>query len=203
MSRTTWAASAAFAMALLASYSVEAQDEAPTAATVERVEIVNNQYLPTETLLYYVSTKAGDRFEESRLKDDFRRLWDTGFLDDLVLEADDGRQGKIVRFRVVERKRIQIVDFRGSKELSTSQIDDELKKREATIRLDTFYDMTKARKVEAILREMLQVKGRPFATVKHENRNVGGSGTQVSFTITDGPRAKLKEVSLRRELGVQ
>ena len=194
MRTTVWAVLATLSIALAVARPAGAEEQAP-APVVESIEILNNQFLQRETLLYYVATKPGDRFEESRLKDDFRRLWDTGFLDDLVLEAVDGRKGKIVRFRVVERKRIQIVDYRGSKELSTTQIEDELKKREAKIKLDTFYDMTKARKVEAILREMLLAKGHPFAVVKHENKNVGGAGTQVSFTITDGPRAKLKEVN--------
>jgi hypothetical protein len=31
---------------------------------------------------------------------DFRRLWDTGFLDDLQIEVVDGAAGKVVRFKV-------------------------------------------------------------------------------------------------------
>ena len=163
-------------------------------AVVERVEILNNQYLPRETLLFYVSTKAGDRYDERRLKEDFQRLWETGFLEDLVLEAVDGPQGKVVRFRVSERKRIQIVDFRGSKELSTSNIEDALKENDAQIRIDTFYDPAKARRVESLIKAMLAAKGRPFAEVKHEAKNIGGAGQQLSFVIDDGPRAKVKEV---------
>ena len=34
---------------------------------VERVEITNNQFLQTETLLFYVSTKPGDRYDERRV----------------------------------------------------------------------------------------------------------------------------------------
>ena len=60
--------------------------------------------------------------------DDFRRLWDTGFLDDLLLDVRDGPRGKTVTFVVRERKRIQIVDYRGNKSLTTSTIEDELKK---------------------------------------------------------------------------
>ena len=187
-----WLASASLLGLLAIPAPGRAQEEGPL---VERIEILNNQFLQKETLLYYVSTKSGDRYEEARLKDDFRRLWDTGFLEDLQLDVVDGQRGKVVRFRIVERKRIQIVDYRGSKELSTTQIEDELKKRDAKIKLDTFYDITKARKVESILREMLHAKGRPFATIKHENKNIGGSGTQVSFVITDGARAKVKEVN--------
>jgi outer membrane protein insertion porin family len=164
------------------------------APVVERVEVTGNQYLQRETLLFYVSTKPGDVYDERKLRGDFRRLWDTGFLDDLQVEALDGERGKIVRFKVTERKRIQIVDYRGSKELTTTTIEDELKKKDAQIKVDTFYDPAKARKVEAILKEMLAQKGRAFATVKHEAKNIGGSGQQLSFIIDDGPKAKVHEI---------
>jgi outer membrane protein insertion porin family len=163
-------------------------------ATVVSVDVTGNQFLQRETLLFYVQTKLGDPYDVRKLREDFRRLWDTGFLDDLRVEADDAPGGKRVRFVVAERKRIQIVDFRGSKELTTSNIEDELKKREAQIKIDTFYDAAKARKVESIIKEMLGAKGRPFATVKHEAKAVGGSGQQLSFTIDDGPKAKIKQI---------
>jgi len=172
-----------------------AQEAAPDeAALVARVEVANNQYIPRETLLFYVSTKAGDRYDERRLRDDFRRLWDAGFLEDLVLDVQGSPQGKVVTFRVQERKRVQIVDYRGSKALTTTNIEDELKKREATLRVDTFYDVAKARRVEAVIKEMLAEKGRPFATVKIDAKPIGAAGQQVSFVIDDGPKAKVKKI---------
>jgi outer membrane protein insertion porin family len=173
--------------------AASAQEE--PAPLVERVEILNNQFLQKETLLFYVSTKAGDRFDERRLRDDFRRLWDTGFLDDLQVEARDGAKGKIVLFRVSERKRVQIVDYRGSKALSTTTIEDELKKRELALKIDTFYDPAKARRVEEVIKEMLDAKGRPFGTAKHDAKTIGGAGMQVSFVIDDGPKAKVKAIN--------
>ena len=70
----------------------------------------------------------------SACAEDFRRLWDTGFLDDLLLDVRDGAKGKIVSFVVSERKRIQIVDYRGSKALTTTNIEDELKKKDAAVK---------------------------------------------------------------------
>ena len=102
--------------------------------------------------------------------------------------------GKIVTFRVNERKRIQIVDYRGIKSLTTTTIEDELKKREAGLKIDTFYDLGKARRVETIIKEMLAEKGRPFATVRHEAKPMGGPGMQVSFVVDEGPKAKVKEI---------
>ncbi|HEU0108191.1 MAG TPA: outer membrane protein assembly factor BamA, partial [Vicinamibacteria bacterium] len=173
----------------------EAPDEEAAAPLVERVEIARNQFLSAETLRFYISTKPGDRYDQLRLREDFRRLWDTGFVDDLSIDVRDSPSGgKVITFVVSERKRIQIVDFRGSKALSKSTIEDELKKKDAALKVDTFYDLGKTRHVEHILREMLADKGRPFATVRHDAKPVGSSGLQVSFVVDDGPKAKVKRV---------
>ena len=191
----------AFAIASLllgvVSLAGPARAQEPTAQPaplIERIEILNNQFLQRETLQFYISSKAGEPYDERKLRADFKRLWDTGFLDDLRIEAVDGPNGKVVSFVVTERRRIQIVDFRGSKELTKSTIEDELKKKDAQIKIDTFYDPIKARKVESIIKEMLAAKGRPFGTVKHEAKNVGASGQQLSFVIDEGPKAKVKEI---------
>ena len=186
---------AALALALPAGRGASAQEAAPEdAPVVLQVDVANNQFIPKETLLFYVSTKPGDRYDERRLRDDFRRLWDAGFLEDLILDVQDTPRGKAVIFRVQERKRVQIVDYRGSKALTTTNIEDELKKREVTLRVDTFYDIAKARRVEAVIKEMLAEKGRPFATVKIDAKAIGAAGLQVSFIIEDGPKAKVKEI---------
>jgi outer membrane protein insertion porin family len=185
---------AVVACLLLPPGSLPARAQEGTPPIVERVEILNNRYLQKETLLFYISTKPGDTYDPERLKKDFHRLWDTGFLDDLAIDVIDGAEGAVVQFRVAERKRIQIVDFRGSKELSTSNIEEALKENDAEIRIDTFYDPAKARRVESIIRTMLMAKGRPFGEVTHEAKNIGGAGQQLSFIIDDGPRAKIQQI---------
>ncbi len=162
---------------------------------VERVEVRGNQYIAKDTLLYYVSTKVGSIYDEEVIKADFRRLWDAGFLENMSVEESDTPSGnKALLFTVNERKRVQIVDFRGSKALTKTTIEDKLKEKEATLRLDSFYDPTKARRAEDIIREMLKEKGRLFGTVKHEAKTIGGSGEQVTFTIDDGPKTKIKSI---------
>ena len=174
-----------------------AQDQpAERPVIVERVEVRGNQYLPKETLLYYVSTKAGSIYDETVIKADFRRLWDAGFLENMSVEESDTPAGnKVILFTVSERKRVQIVDFRGSKALTKTTIEDKLKEKEATIRLDSFYDPSKTRHAEEVIRDMLKEKGRLFGTVKVEAKTVGGSGEQVTFVIDDGPKTKIKAIT--------
>ena len=179
------------------SAAVAAQD-APAArpVIVERVDVRGNQYLPKDTILYYVSTKPGSVYNEDIIRADFRRLWDAGFLENMSVEESDTPSGnKALLFTVSERKRVQIVDFRGSKALTKTSIEDKLKEKEATLKLDTFYDPSKARRAEDVIREMLREKGRLFGTVKHEAKVIGGSGEQVTFTIDDGPKTKIKSIT--------
>ena len=195
--RFTGRAASLALLCLLAGRPARGQDAAESAPLVERVEIRQNQFLPKETLLFYVSTKAGDRYDEMRLKDDFRRLWNTGFLEDLLVSVADGKTGKIVTFTVREQKRIQIIDYTGSKELTKSTIEDKLKEKDATIRVDTFYDLAKIRHVEQVIRDLLDEKGRRFGSVKHDVKTVGGSGLQLTFIIDDGPKVKITEIDFK------
>jgi hypothetical protein len=112
----------------------------------------------------------------------------------MLIDVRDGPKGKIVTFQITERRRVQIVDYRGSKALTTSTIEDELKKKEVALKIDSFYDPAKARKVEDVISGMLKEKGRQFGSVKHDAKNVGGAGVQVSFIIDDGPNAKVKNI---------
>ena len=147
--------------------------------------------------------QAGRPLRRAPAADDFRRLWDTGFLDDLGSSAATARSGKIVTFRghgaqahpdrglPRAARRSPPRTSRTSSRSGTPQL-----------RIDTFYDPAKARKVEAIIKEMLAAKGRPFATVKHEAKTVGGAGQQVSFVIDDGPKAQVKQIEFDGQRGV-
>ena len=86
-----------------------------------------------------------DEAAEKTIRDDFKRLWATNFLDNLSIDADDytfsnGVVGKLVIYNMEERQRVKIVDYAGSKKVETSKIDEKLKEDNAQIRLDTFID---------------------------------------------------------------
>ena len=86
MKRTRAAVLGAWLCLAVPAAEARAQGASPAgekAPVIERIEVLNNQYLQRETLLFYISTKPGDVYDERKLREDFKRLWDTGFLDDL------------------------------------------------------------------------------------------------------------------------
>ena len=66
-----------------------------------------------------------DDAAEKTMEDDFHRLWNTNFLDNLWIDIQDyafpnGTVGKIVLYNMEERQRVKIVDYTGSKSVETT-----------------------------------------------------------------------------------
>jgi len=165
------------------------------------------------TYLYYLQVKdqvsrpSQDRWvpytdtTEQTILGDFKRLWATSFLDDLAIDVQDvtfsnGVHGKVVVYNMEERQRVKIVDYVGSKKVEQSKIEDELKKKGITIRLDSFIDQGLVRRVAGVVRDMYAEKGYEFAEVKPEIKPIEG-GTKLvnlSFVINEGPKVKIRTV---------
>ena len=98
--------------------------------------------------------------------EDFKRLWATGFLDDLSVEATDytfsnGVVGKLIVYRMEERQRMKIVTYKGSKHLEQSKLEDKLRELDLMVRIDTFVDQTRIKRIRTTIAEMLAELGFP------------------------------------------
>ena len=58
-----------------------------------------------------------------------------------------------------ERQRVKIVDYVGSKKVEQSKIEEELKKKGITIRLDSFIDPGLVRRVRGVVRDAVRREG--------------------------------------------
>src|SRR5262245_54658941 len=167
----------------------------------------NQSVVEAATYLYYIQLKASvpsrgvwvpyDDATEKMVVDDFHRLWNTNFLDNLWIETADytfpnGVVGKIVTYNMEERQRVKIVDYVGSKKIETAKIYEKLKEGNAEIRLDTFIDPSLVRKVEGIVRDMLREKGFQFGNVTHEITEMPGGPKLIhlTFHLEEGPNVK-------------
>ena len=158
-----------------------------------------------ETYLYYIQTKpsspsAGqwEPYREQTVLDDFRRLWNTNFLDDLSVDVtdapyDNGVVGKHITFNLEERERIKIVDYEGTKVVQQSKIDETLREKGIQIRLDSFIDQGLVRRVAGVVRDLMAEKGYQEATVVPERAAMPGGPKLVhlTFRITEGPKVKI------------
>jgi Surface antigen variable number repeat len=172
----------------------------------------NQTVIEPATYLYYIQLKQSrpsegvwmpyDEAAEKTAIDDFHRLWNTNFLDDLGVEVRDytfsnGVVGKMVIYNMEERQRIKFgPDFTGSKEIDTTKVDDKLKELNLEVRLDTFLDAGLVKKVAGVVQDMMKEKGFQNATVTPEIKEVPGGPKLVhlTFIIDEGPKIKIQSV---------
>jgi outer membrane protein insertion porin family len=165
------------------------------------------------TYLYYIEMKSRlsnsqtgkwvpyDEATEQVIREDFKRLWATNFLDDLAIRVEDytfsnGVVGKMIVYDMEERQRVKIVDYEGLKKVDQSKIEEALKEKSITIRLDSFIDPGLIRRVTGVVRELYAAEGYQFAEIRPEIKDVEG-GTKlvhVTFHVTEGPKVKIEEV---------
>lgn len=164
-----------------------------------------------ETYLYYIQVKPSepsrdrwvpyDAEAERVILGDFRRLWATNFLEDLVIDIRDvplphGVIGKVIVFNMEERQRVKVVDYEGSHAVSQTDIDTRLKDKSVGIHLDSFLDPATIRRVSSLVRELYGEKGYQFASVTPVIAEIPGAGklVNVTFKIAEGPRVAIRDV---------
>lgn len=168
--------------------------------------------VPFETYQYYIRTQPSmpttrgtwvpyDAEAERSLLADFDRLIGTPFVDDLRIEVLDspypnGVIGKHVIFFIEERKRIKIVDYQGSREVTVSDIEKRLKEMGIEVRLDSPIDDATVRRVAGVVKELYAEKGFQYASVTPTQRPAPGGPKLVhlTFNIEQGPKVKIRDV---------
>jgi outer membrane protein insertion porin family len=176
----------------------------------------NTSTVENETYLYWIKLPVSapsqgkfvpyDEAAENTMREDFKALWNTKFLEDLSIEKtehtfENGTVGVMVVYRMEERERVKIVDYRNTKGdsvsiIKRSDIDEKLRERNIEVRLDSFLDEGSIRRVEGVLREMMAEKGFTNAEVSHKVNPVSGGPklVNVTFTVGEGPKIKIRDV---------
>jgi hypothetical protein len=164
-----------------------------------------------QTYLYYIQFRASqpssgvwvpyDEAAERTLLDDFRRLWATNFLDNLSIETLDytfanGTPGKVVVFRLEERRRVRLVDYEGATRVSRTDIDERFKEKGIALRLDSFLDEGVLRRAAGTIRELYAEKGYQYSRVTQAVRDLPNNPkmAHVVFTVEEGPRVAIRDV---------
>ena len=176
----------------------EAPAPAPAGNVIEAIEFRGSRRVPQDTLRALIFTKKGDVFNEDALHRDFMALWNTGRFDDIRLETEPGKSGLLVRFVVTERRVIRTIKYgTGMKSVTVSEVLDRFKERKVGLSVESQYDPNKVQRAAVVLKEYLAERGRQFATVDPEIRQVPPSSLEVTFNVNEGPKVKVGKIDIQ------
>src|SRR5438128_12052898 len=68
-------------------------------AVIEAIQVAGNRAIPIEAIVAKIQTKSGDKINTAEIKRDRARVRSLG-LEDVRVEEDDGKSGKIIRLFV-------------------------------------------------------------------------------------------------------
>ena len=162
---------------------------------VEKIEISGNERVTRETILYYLTVKEGDYYNEEALRQDFRVLWSTGFFSNIKFEADEGEKGKIVLITVEENPVIKNIDYRTGKRLKENDIVNKLKEKDAYLLPYSYYSPSKVQKVKETIETMLTEKGLSGGSVSADIARRGDNDVGIVFRIKEGSRMRVGEIT--------
>ena len=169
---------------------------------VEKIKISGNERVTRDTILYYLTVKEGDGYNEEALRRDFRVLWSTGFFSNIKFEADQGENGKIVLITVEENPVVKNIAYRTGKRLKENDIVNKLKEKESYLLPYSYYSPSKVQQVKQTIETMLTEKGLSGGSVsadiaRTENKEVG-----IVFRIKEGSRMRVGEITFEGSPGL-
>lgn len=176
--------------------AAEAPKTGPVEDVIESIEFRGARRVPQDTLRALIFSKKGDRIDPETLHRDFMTLWNQGRFDDITLEQEPGRTGWIIRFRVTERRVVRSIKYDGMKSITVSEILDRFKERRVGLSVEQQYDPGKVQRAAIVLKEYLSERGRQFATVEPEIRQIPPSSLEVTFKVKEGPKVKVGNIEI-------
>jgi outer membrane protein insertion porin family len=162
--------------------------------TVEKLEIVGNDRVSRETVLYYLSSREGDYYNEEQLRRDFRVLWSTGFFSNIRIEKEEGKHGKIVRVTVEENSLIKNITYKTGKKVKEDDILNKLKEKDEYVLPYSYFNPYKIQKIQKTIEDLLVEKGLQSGKVEVEKSKTGKNEYEILFSIKEGPKVKVGEV---------
>lgn len=173
--------------------AVYAEAPAPAEGRVVGVEVTGLKRVEEAALLDVVRLRPGDLLDSRRVQRDISAIWQTGYVDDVVVRsvpAPDG-SGVIVRFEVREKPAVREVKLQGTKKIK----DEDLKE---AIDIEAFTvpsDARVAQNVKAIKDKYLE-KGFFLAEVEPVFTAAGDDLVDLTFQITEHRKVVVQKIDI-------
>lgn len=161
---------------------------------LEKIEIVGNDRVTPETILYYLTVREGDYYVTDQFRRDFRVLWSTGFFSNLKFEEAPGTRGRIVRITVEENPVVKAITYKTGKKVKEKDIVSKLKEKDQSILPYSYYSPYKLQRIKDTITDLLYEKGLLASKIDSEIVKQGKNEVDVLIRIDEGPKVRVGEV---------
>lgn len=174
------------------SQSTEQQADASLETlTVIDVQVKGNQIVSTNTILSKIKSQKGAPLRQETVNEDIKRLYATGFFQDIRMEVEEQPQGYRLIIAVEEKPIIRRIEITGFNEFKEEKLRKAIKLIEGQI-----LDRKVVKEGEEAIRKMYADKGYRFIDVKSSIEvNPQTKEAVIRFQVLEGDKFRIKEIS--------
>ena len=166
------------------------QDVAPTPAPqiVRSITVSGNQRLEAETVISYITLRAGEPLDRDRVDEALRELYATELFADVQITGVD--TGDLV-IQIRENPVINRIILEGNRRLKEDKIRPEIRLAARQI-----FTRSRARADVARIIELYRRQGRFGATVEPKIVQLDQNRVDVVFEINEGPKSRVRQINI-------
>jgi len=165
---------------------------------VDEITVQGLFRMTDDAFRHALGVTEGDPYDAALIQRQFRKLWDLGLFQDIVIEAEPSREGgTVLVVKVKERPVLTSVTFDDSSAISRTDIEDQLRDQDAQLKLGKPLDQRRIFKAKQTITDALGAKGFLDAKVEADERKVTESSRAVHFFITPGGKTRVRKIDFQ------
>ena len=159
---------------------------------IKEVKISGNQRANSNTVLFYIHSKAGESYSVKKTRGDIRRIYDLGYFDDITLDIDEEADGLVLTYRLKEKPFVKSVELEGVKEIPTKDMELFI-----TLKKGAFFQKHLIKKDIKLIKKKYRKKGYYFTEVEPIINDSGNNQVDVIYSIDEKEKIKISRVEFR------
>ena len=156
---------------------------------IAKIEISGNTRIDSGAILKHIQNRAGDRYNQTQLREDLKNIYKMGYFDDVQINVENTEEGKIVSFSVKEKEVIASVTISGEKNLEADTI-----KEVITVTANTIINPQEVMTSAENIRKLYKEKGYYDTEVTTKLTYPDKDRVNILFEIKEGDKIYVKEI---------
>jgi outer membrane protein insertion porin family len=158
---------------------------------IQSIEIQGNQSISSATVLSKIKSRVGDKYLQSVVSDDLKRLYNTGYFSDVRVDREKTEGGVDVIIYLEEKPIVDEITFTKTKYIKPVTL-----KQKITTQSGKFLDRKTLKKDQLLIKDLYAKKGLTSAKIETEVKDDPVTNkTDIHFIIREGFKIRIKTIN--------
>ena len=162
---------------------------------IAEIMVKGNKRIESDAILRVVSSQKGGTYNPGQISKDIREIFKLGYFDDIRVDTESTKGGKIVTFHITEKPTIRHINISGNSYLDEDDIRETL-----TLSTGSILNLFKVRNNIDQIKQAYTDKNYYNAEIDYKVKPVGNNQADLEFIIQEGSKLYVTDVTFEGNL---